>query len=255
MTNANIAFPQGGDTLETGGRDGRLPIVHDYTAIRALLANAGSHEYVGYWDDFLGDLLSAEWQTDLSASVTIAVSAAAGGKITFTTTTTDNDKATLALGLHWLVSSGYTFFEARVKSVTAITLRAIEVGLSDAVSETNGLAFSNHSATPTAVADNAAIFGYDTAASMTTWALNTVNATTAASTVITAAPSTSYQRLGLFIDSSGNATFYVDGSVVGTKALAVATTAVLTPWVSLKSLSAAAKSIDCDYVSIFGTRG
>lgn len=253
--NSNITFPQGASSIRIGDREATHPLEFTHDEFRKVLAGAGAHNYVGIFDDFLGDAIDARWDEDISTGATIAVNAQAGGAIRFSTDTDEDDHATLALGLHWLVSAGYTFFEARVKSVSAITLRAIEVGLSDAVSETNGLAFSNHSASGvTDVATNAILFGYDTDASMTTWAANSVNAGTPAATALTAAPSTSWQRLGVLVDSAGNGSFYVDGTLVATHALAVATTAVFTPWISLASQSGAIKSIDVDYISIYGQR-
>lgn len=237
------------------GAKSAQPTLHLWDDVRYVF-HSSNPGYVAKFDDFLGDVLTDEWAADLSTGATIAVNAQTGGAIRFATDTDDDDHATLALGLHWLVSNGWTFFEARVKSVTAITLRGIEVGLSDAVSETNGLAFSDHSAAGvTAVADDAVIFGYDTDASMTTWASNSVNGGgTPQATDLDDAPGTSWQSLAIAVNADGDAFFYVDGVLVDTHASAVATTAVLTPWISLKSLSGAIKSIDVDYVAIAGAR-
>lgn len=253
--NANWAFEQGAGNVLLGSLAG-YSTEHTYDDIQRLFSNAGAVLYSGLYDDFLGAALDSRWNTDVSTGATVAVNAQQDGAIRLSTDTDDDDHATLSLGLHWLVSKGYTFFEARVKTVTASTLRAIEVGLSDALSETNGLAFSDHSvAGVTAVATDAAIIGFDTDASMTNYALDTVNAGGTAAAVTTGvAPSTSYQRLGLIVDSAGNCYCFIAGVLVATALLAVATTSVLTPWISLKSLSGAIKSIDVDYVSISGVR-
>ncbi len=259
QANTNISFPQAGSSdvdrsaIVIGAKAGR-PSIHNWEGLRwSLMLN--NPEYLAWFDDFLGDTVNATWQTNLSTGATAAINAQTPGVVRLTTDTDDNDFATLALGLNFTVSKGWTFFEARVASVTAITLRAIEVGLSDALSETAGLAFSNHSAAGVVdVADNAAIFGYDTDASMTAWAVNTVNAGTPAATALTAAPGTTFQKLGIAVNSDGDAYFFVDGTLVATHLLAVATTAILTPWISLVSLSGATKSIDIDYVAVAGTR-
>lgn len=255
MSNANIGFPQGADTLQTGSYDG-FEIDHDYKAVRAALMNGGSPDHVGFFDDFLGDAIDSRWDEDLATGATIAVNSQAGGVIRFSTDTDDDDHATLALGLHWLVSRGLTFFEARVTSVSALTLRAIEVGVSDAVSESNGLAFSSHDATPVAVATNAAVFGYNTDESMTAWSALSVNAggTPQYTNTGTALVAGTFQRLGLLIDAAGNVRFYINGELVATHDLGVATTSLFTPWITLKSLSGAIKSIDVDYVNIYGQR-
>ncbi len=262
--NTNIAFPQIGginatdnEAIVIGGREGR-PTLHDYAGLRAALSNAGDPRYVGYFVDFVGDTDDATLVKTIGSGGSVALSTTtAGGTLTIATGATDDTAVTIALGTHWLVSNGLTFFEARIKSVTAITLRAIEVGLSDATTETNGLAFSNHAVGAVAdVADNAAVFGYDTDASMTDWAINTVKAGTPAAVALdpSAAPSLSYQTLGIVVQADGDAWFYLDGVEVGHVENAVATTALLTPWVTLKTLSAADKSIIVDYVLVHGER-
>lgn len=259
QANSNLARVQGGsqsanrDGFVTGAMVGQ-PVFFNWAELQMSWLN-NNPDFVSRFDHFTGAAISTAWATNLSTGATIAINAQQNGVIRFSTDTDDDDFATLALGLNFLVSKGWTFFEARVKSVTAITLRGIEVGVSDALSETNGLAFSNHSVTGvTAVADNAAVFGYDTDASMTAWALNTVNATVAAASALdpVTAPALTFQRLGIAINAEGDAFFYLDGELVGSKQSAVATTAVLTPWITLKSLSGAIKSIDVDYIAIAG---
>lgn len=252
--NVNIAHKQGGDAYLLGSKAGRQT-QHDWDDIQSVYANAGSEDYVGFWDDFLGDLLVDEWAANLSASSTAAISAASGGMVRLSTHTDDNANATLVLGLNWTVSNGWTVFKARVKNVSAITARAVEIGLSDALSESNGQAFTSHDSTVVAVATNAALFGFNADDSMTTFSACSVNADTAAVTTGVGTPSTSYTKYEIRIDSAGNAYFYVDGSLVATHLLAVATTAVLTPWISVTNLTAAtARSIDVDYVGIWGAR-
>ena len=254
MGNANIAFEQGADYLRTGGRIDQDSL-HWWNDVQFVLLGGFPTERVSYADDFLGDLIADEWAADISTGATVAINSQAGGAVRLTTDTDDDDHATLALSLSWTPGNGEIVFSARVKSVTATTVRAIEIGVSDALSETNGLAFSDH-ATPTAVANDAVIFGFDTDASMTTWAANSVKAAGTPQVTLTTglAPSTTYQKLTIRISALGAARFYINNVLVATHANAVATTALLTPWFSLKSLSGAAKSIDADYIQIMGTR-
>lgn len=249
--NVNIGIDQGGDTFRIGAAAGR-ETPHNYEGLRrSLMAN--DPDFLCVVDHFLGAAVNTRWATDLSTGATVAINDQETGVVRLSTDDTDDDHATLALGLHFLVSKGWTFFEARIKSVTAITARALEFGLSDALSETNGLAFSSHDATPVDVATDAAVFGYNTDESMTTFSALSVKAGgTPQYTLLAGAPSTSFIKLGVLIDSAGNAYFYVNGVLVATHLLAVATTALLTPWITLKSLSGAIKEIDVDYIVIAG---
>lgn len=228
---------------------------YNHDELQRILGTVGSADRVGYFDDFLGAAVSTRWATDLSTGATIAINSQVGGAIRFSTDTDDDDHATLALGLNFKVGSGILWFGARVKAVSAITLRAIEVGISDALSETNGLAFSNHSVGGVVdVATDAVMFGYDTDASMTKWAANAVKAGTPQAADTGVAPSTSYQNLEIIVDVDGNADFYIDGTLVASLTAALTVDTLVTPWISLKSLSGAIKSIDVDFAYVMCER-
>lgn len=253
--NANVAHKQGGDSLTLGGRELR-PVDYSWWDLRFALGADPNH--IAYFDHMLGDTLRAEWVPTANNSGAIAANGGTGGTTRFTTGVTSTNYGTLTLGLHWLVSAGFTFFTARVASITAIATRTIEIGLTDATTETNGLIFSAHGTTTTPVADNAAIFAYDTSATPTlvNWGLFSVNATVPATRqVLSAAPvADTYQRFDIVIDPAGNAAYYINSSLVGTQALAVATTAILTPWVGVVTRTAGASIIDADYVgTVAGT--
>jgi hypothetical protein len=251
--NVNIAITQGGDYMRLGDRD-NIPTNHYYDDMRAAFSNAGSPNYVGFYDPFLGDLLDAKWVPDLSAGSAITLNGdTAEGIAVITTDTDDDDHATLALGLHWLVSNGLTIFEAKLHCVTAITVRGVEIGLSDAISETNGLAFSD-AATPTAVADDAAVFVINSDDSVTAWNCLSVNGggteqlTESGVTAVAGA----YNVFRIEVEATGEARFYIDGVLVATHALALATTALMTPWISVKTLSSAIITNNLAYVNIMG---
>jgi hypothetical protein len=254
MANTNIAGLQGGDTLRVGDK---TPYVtdHDYEDLRVALTANGSPNHIGFFDDFLGGTLRDEWQTDIEGSGTIAVNAGLGGTVRITTDATTADRATLALGLHHKPSLGGIWATARIASVTALTTRTIEFGISDAVSETAGLAFSSHDATPVDVATNGAVFGYNAGESMTAWSALAVNAGTPvyADTGATLTAGT-YQVLSLHVNSAGDVRYYVDGVLVATHLLGVLATGTYTLWCSVVTGADEAKVVDLDYAGIISAR-
>lgn len=203
---------------------------------------------VQHFDDFLGDTLNADlYATDLATGATIAIEEQQNGAIRFTLDTDDDDHATLAGALN-LKANTAGWLEVRLKQVTAATLRAVEVGISDAKSETNGLAFSAL-ATPAAVADDAAVFAYNTDDD-TAWYLASVKGGgTPQATRLDETPSTDWQTLRLEWTAGGAVSFFIDGERVGTHENAVTTTVAMGVWITLKSLSGAAKSMDVDYIA------
>lgn len=259
--NANVAIPQRGNSILFGGA---TEIYQEYTyqQLRGGLAQVAGPDWWGVWDDFRGAASAAlgrPWRTNLASGATIAVSSSQTdeGVADFVTDSDDDDHATLAYALVHLVSNGWGFMEARINNVSAITLRAFEVGWSDALSETNGLAFSSHDATPVDVATDAAVFGYNTDESTTNFSLLSVNDGTPAyadSGVAVPAAGT-FTKLAIAIGPAGQALYYINGTLIERRPSAVATTAVLTPWITLKSLSGAAKTFQVDYVLAYGPSG
>jgi hypothetical protein len=254
MANTNIAQDQGGDTFRLGSKDG-IDRLYDHWDVSSAWSGAGALGRLGYFTDFLGDTFDATLAVDLAASSTAALNAQQSGVLRVTTNAAAGAHGTVALGLHWLVSTGVLIAQFRVKQVTAITDRIVEVGLSDALTETNGRAFSSHDATPVDVATNAAIFGYNSAEDAVFNTLS-VNAGTPQYAASTHAPSTSYSTLTVTIDAAGNARFYVGDPpvLVATHLLAVATTALLTPWISISSIAGAAAIQDVDFFTVHGAR-
>lgn len=255
--NVNLAHSNtpNGASLVTGATRGQR-VDHLWDGVWGVLEGAGSLDFAGYFDHFLGDTIRAEWAPVVTNSGTIAINAQAGGAIRMTTDTGAADAALEALSLSWLVSNGLTVFRARIKQSGAITNRIIECGLTDTLSPSGGLCFSDPSV-PTAVDTNAAVFAYKDG-SMTTYSALAVNAggTPQAVTGV-ATPSTSYQNFAIIIDALGNAEFYVGpAGVAPTRvariALAVATTSLFSPFIAIKNGSTAAHIQDVDCVSIHG---
>lgn len=249
--NVDIAITQSGVNgakLLINGATGINPTEINPSDLRgAIMVNAPN--YVGWWDDFLGDTLNTTYAADLSTGATAAIEAAARGTVRISTSTTDENHATLALGLHFTVSNGPTIFEARVTNVSAATSRSVEIGLSDALSETLGEAFSSHDATLVDVATDAAVFAINAEESVTAWKAISVNAggtPAGTSSGVTAAAGT-FDVLRIEIDAAGNASFFVNDTFVATHALAVATTALLTPWITVTTQTTGDRQVDVDY--------
>ena len=209
------------------------------------------------FDHFDGDAIGELWGTDTGTGATVTQSTVAGEHaVLLNTGTTDESHATLVRTLTFPVTASLTLIEARLK-ISAITDVVFEFGLSDALSETGGLAFSSHDSTPVAVATNAAIMAWHaentTPGETSTYLeIDTVNASTAARTATTQAfAAATYYTFAIAIDSDGDAGFFVNGTSVGSKTTAVATSAVLTPWISVKVKEAsAARTVTVDYIRV-----
>lgn len=267
QANGDISFPQGGsegvsnDALVLGAYSGQATF-YGWRGLRYALG--GNPDQFSYFDDFVTPGLSAAaapWQADAGSTGAHTTDAAglAGGVLVGTTAATDNDHLTLALSTTLSVANGWVFFDTRVQ-LPSIAGIEVEFGLNDALSEAAGVAFSDHTvAGATAVAEDAAVFAFSTEDSITTWHVNTVrdaatDVVQAVNTGTTVEAATWYQ-LGVAIDSSGNAFFYIDGARVATIENAVATDALLTPWLTVASDGGDAKAVNIDYVGVSAVRG
>lgn len=263
--NDNVAWPQRVNDLVLGDV-ATQKTAHNWDGLQAALVGAGDPDYVAYWDDFIGDLLRDEWDTDIAASGTIAHAAGAGGIVTLTTDTTSGNHATLALGLQfdYTVSASLTDevamkLEVRATVNTALTNRSIEIGFSDAVSETSGLAFSDHTvAGVTAVANDAIVFALDSGGTAGQWILCSVNngGTAAATAISTSYNPTAgtYQKFGVIVTKDGKAHCYIDDALVATVASAFNTAVPMTPWITITTLTTAAAAANVDYVGVWCVR-
>lgn len=215
---------------------------------------------IGKFDDFVGDTIDGTYATFINSSGTITASSGSGVHAALlTTSTTSGEWAGLALGLQWPANASVTLFEARLK-LNVLTEVIVECGLSDALSESGGIAFSSHDSTPVAVATNAAMFGWHNSTSpsesTTSLSILTVNNGTAAYLTTTSHPlvADTYIKLSVVINSLGNAGFYINDVSVGSVEAAVQTSAVLTPWVTVKTSNTTSKIVTLDYWRIAGSR-
>ncbi len=162
-----------------------------------------------------------------------------------------------------LVSLGTTVFETRV-SFDQLTGTSWNFGLSDVLAEaTERSMFTVNSGV---VADggltitNAVAFAFSSDATATTkWQFcnesgGTINAVEDAHT--TGPTADTYAVLRIEVDADGTARWYIDGTLVKTLALAVATTSLLIPFIGGNSADDAdvATDVSVDYIYFSGAR-
>jgi len=177
-------------------------------------------------------------------------------------TTDASCMSALALTKGQAVSLGKIVFEARV-ATSHITGATLCVGLSDKIASDSAEAVL-HTVKAAVIADdgltvaNALSFCQDSEATLATlWHCTSENAGTIA--YATAAGSCSsgvgptantYQVLRIEVDASGDARFYVDGVLKFTETTAVATTAVLVPYIAVTAEDGTpvATTLSVDYI-------
>jgi hypothetical protein len=228
--------------------------------------------YARQFDDFLGYALNAyKWhalagsnggtgQTPalLVGTAEGAVQLETGGGSTYTMAVQGSQ---LVGARNFLVSNGETKFEAALGTISAITDVNANFGLIDAV--TLSVPFTISGVTVTATSTNAACFVLDdlNATAKTLYAVSINAGGTAQITKCAAlnnqpAPSTytldtaGNHAYRVDIDNAGNANYYIDGTLVATQLLAVATTALLAPSVGIFSQAAGgnAQTLLVDYI-------
>lgn len=249
--NVNIAIQQNGDNLEIGSRAGQRVVIN-WRELLAALAVGGGGDLVGFSNDFVDGNAVTAITENVADGASVAAVAGAGGQIVLATGATNNNHVTAALSLSWS-PAGLTF-TCRAGNSAAILTRIAEIGLSDALSETNGIAFSSHDATPVAVATNALIFGYNTGESLANWSILTVNDGTAARVDSGIPVAAGFNEFRIVITPTLTAHFYIDGALVASVEEAVDEAALLTPWISLKTLSVANKELKVDSLTVIGER-
>lgn len=210
------------------------------------------------FDDFLGAAISTFWNSlhGSDGSAAIAINVQDNGVVRLTsgagaTHTMAVNGTQITTALTNLVSDGGLRFEARLGNISALTSQSICFGLVDV--STISAPFTISGTTITANGTNGAAFVEDSAATGAAAKLNAV-AVNAGGTpqsvnlgvdVDTAA----FHKYRIEIDAAGNATYFIDGALVATIALAVATTAKLTPSVGMFSnATSASQTLDIDYI-------
>lgn len=225
------------------------------------------------FDDFLAAALDAtnNWITfeGTTAAAAIATTVTAPeGQVTMVNGAANDaqDKAvlsTILLAKGSLISLGKTVFETRV-SFSAITGCSWGFGLGDVLA--NATEVANYTVSAGTVADdggiaNAISFVFDTDATSVLWQAcstndGTVGNAAAAETLVDLPAVNTYQTLRIEVDATGDARFYINGVLRLARPLAVATTALLIPYIWGDSGVAAQTSVTVaiDYIKFQGAR-
>lgn len=217
---------------------------------------------VRLFDDFLGDVITDQWNVvegaDTSTSDAAIVSGI-GGMLRMTT----GDSSTLTYAgngiqitqgafYNWKAENGGLRMEARIK-LDAITTVAFFVGFTDLGTFEAPVESAGSADTITTNATDAVGFMFDTRMSTDNiWLVgvkNDVDATAQNSGVAPVAAT--YITLTIEVDSAGIARFYINGRPVGTAmSAAITTTAALTPTIAATSLVTATRALDVDYIEV-----
>lgn len=233
----------------------------------------GPQRYVSEYDDFAGGgvafstTIQSGWRSRKGSdggcvdwTVTPAVSGTAVGTIGATTASMAVSGTQLDRGLSWKANQGDLVFEAKVK-LSAITNIAVFIGFTD---QTGALEMPIQSAasadTFTTTATDAVGFMFDTSMATDTWWLtgvaNDVDATMQNSGAVPVA--NTYQVFRIELTTAGVATFYIDGSQVGTStglSGAVTATVALTPVIAgFNRTTSGTPTITADYIVTSGLR-
>ena len=170
--------------------------------------------------------------------------------------------SSVALTSGQAVSLGQTVFETRV-STSHITGATICVGLSDKIASDSAEAVLHTVKTATIADDgltvaNALSFCQDAEATLATlWYCTSENATSIAHSSAAAECSSgigptanTYQTLRIEIDATGDARYYINGALVFTETTAVATTAVLVPYIAVtaEDSTPVSTTLSVDYI-------
>lgn len=237
--------------------------------------NATRETHFELFDDFLAAAIDTtnNWivfdGTDVDADLAATVAGVPEGAIRMGSGDGNgaDDKSVLSLILlakGALISLGQTVFECRV-SFSALTGITWGFGLGDVLA--NATEVANYTVDSGTVADDAGIanavsFVFSTdATAATKWQMASTNAGTvgaaAAEAALASGPAVNtYQTLRLEVDATGDARFYVNGVLEGSRATAVATTALLIPYIWGDSAVDAQTVTDCDidYILFQGKR-
>ena len=187
-------------------------------------------------------------------SSTEAISTANGGVFRLTTGATDGNRAAFSTSLNYQADGGLLIGEARIKSVTAITIRAYFIGFTDVVpSGTLENPIEMSGTTLTSTADDAVGFMYDTDSTNDTWYGVGVKAGADAvpvNTGVAPAAAGTYQTLRVEVNADGNARFFIDGKYEGSVSSAVTASTALCFIVMMETRSAATKVLDTDLIYV-----
>jgi hypothetical protein len=222
----------------------------------------GPQRYVTLFDDFIGDAIDAKWDvqegTDSATSVSAILAGGIGGVLRLTTgdagTGLAADLIQLTQALQWQASNGDLVIEVRSK-LSAITTCYAFIGFTDLAASLEAPIESAASAdTLTTNASDAVGFMFDTRMTNDTWWLTGVAANVDATAQNSgfAPVADTYATFRVEVTSAGVATFYYNGTAVGTAMTGALTAATdLTPTIAVSKTSVAASmTMDIDYIDV-----
>lgn len=220
-----------------------------------IFRGASGSENVGFFDDFLGDVLADQWTVTAGSDSPAAgaLTEAVYGKCRLTTGDSNAslaaDGVQLTSFLNWKATNGLVF-EARLQ-VSAITNLQLFVGLTDQRSALE-MPATLSGTTYTTVATDAVGFLFDTAATTDTiravGVANDVDATHVDTGLAYVAATDKVLRI--VIDRAQTAKFYIDGTLVATVAAAVRASQPLAIVVAARAAGdTVSKTVDIDYIS------
>lgn len=210
-----------------------------------------------FFDDFLGRVLDAnKWLalTGSDGSNSPVINLQNGGVVRLTTG--GGSTHTMAVNgtqfvssRNFLASNGGLRVEFRLGKISAIASMSICFGFTDAI--TLAAPFTRTTATTTANATNAACFLQDAASTVTTMYAVAVNAGGTPQSVSLGlnVDTAAFHVYRIEIDSAGNANYFVDGVLVASILLAVATTFNACSTVGMfNEATGSPATLDVDYV-------
>lgn len=248
----------------TGGSQDNYPqlLRKCRTNFEELYSGLSEADYVKWFDDFLGDALDVKYATLLEGTDAATIDAAIlaggiGGVLRCTTgdagTGLAADMGQIVSVLQWQSSNGELNCEVRLK-LSAITECYCFVGFTDSLSLEAPIISAASADTITTTATDAVGFMFDTRMATDNWWLvgvaNDVDATKQDSGYAPVAAT--YEKLRVSVTAAGVATFYRNGTQVGT-----AMTGAVTPATDLtftfnfgKLSTASSVTMDLDYINV-----
>ena len=186
---------------------------------------------------------------------TTSAVALANGGITLTTAATDTKTCSYAFGGIHALCANNPVVEVKLK-LDVITTVAINVGFTDATTEATALLpFLISGTTITDTASNGAMFCFDTEQTTDRFYIVNTKAGVQGGTLLSAvqAPFSAATNITLRValDTSGNATYYYNGAVVGRKVNATTAATPLVPYVGIRNNTATAHVATVRYVRVW----
>lgn len=261
-----------------GGGTGQVGIVTNRNTGTAVGDEINFTSVVKF-DDFHGSVLgvaalgtnSSDWITfggDGAGNQVVGIEEVSPeGILTFTSGSDDDadDAVEVTYGSNSfsaLISDGVTIIECR-SAIDAITASQFACGLTEDFAA-NGAEDMEHIISGGTITDQGAVSSgvsimFSTDATTDVWQAVSTNATNignaAAEYTLGATPvAGTYDRLRIEVDALGHAYFYVNDSLQGVEPLAVATAALMQPWLGTMSTTTTIVKTDTDYVLFVAPR-